>query len=109
MALSLGVGGRKALSRLGYTIFYPPTIGRSIFQVKVAIVAKASFLLVSYFLGVWRRKDNKTLFCFENVWLKVEGFGDLIKCWQKYEFRGSTSVALFNKMQALTKGPQEME
>ncbi|RVW85546.1 hypothetical protein CK203_044081 [Vitis vinifera] len=39
-----------------------------------------------------------------------EGFGDLIKeWWQKYEFRGSTSVALFNKMQALTKGPQEME
>ena len=71
---------------------------------KVAIVAKASFLLVSYFLGVWRRKDNKSPFYFENVWLKVERFGDLIKeWWQEYEFKSSTSVVLFNKMQALRK------
>ena len=71
---------------------------------KVETIAKASFLPFSYFIGVWRRKESKTPFCFENMWLKVEGFGDLINEWrQEYEFRGSTSVVLFNKMQALKK------
>ncbi|RVW20133.1 hypothetical protein CK203_114223 [Vitis vinifera] len=74
-ALSLGVGGRKALSRLSYTIFYPSTIGRSIFEVKVAIVVKAS----------------------GKIW------GLIKEWWQEYEFKSSTSVVLFNKMQALRK------
>lgn len=36
------------------------------------------------------------------MWVKVEGRRGLVKEWcQKYEYRGSPSVVLFNKMQAL--------
>lgn len=43
-----------------------------------------------------------TLFKFENVWLKAEGFGELVKAWwQSKEFRGNPSFVLEKKLQAL--------
>ena len=41
-------------------------------------------------------------FCFENMWLKKEGFKDLLKYWwQGLNFRGSSSCILATKLKAL--------
>ena len=54
------------------------------------------------FLVCERKRKDKSPFRFENMWVKVEGCRGLVKEWcQKYEYRGSPSVVLFNKMQAL--------
>ena len=41
-------------------------------------------------------------FCFENMWLKEEGFKDLLKVWwQGLNFKGSSSFILAAKLKAL--------
>ena len=41
-------------------------------------------------------------FRFENMWLKVEGFKELIRdWWQNFEFRGTHSYVLMEKIKAL--------
>ena len=41
-------------------------------------------------------------FCFENMWLKKEGFKDLLKnWWQGLNFRGSSNCILATKLKAL--------
>ena len=43
-------------------------------------------------------------FRFENMWLKVEGFKELIRdWWQSFEFRGTCSYVLMEKTKAKTK------
>jgi hypothetical protein len=41
-------------------------------------------------------------FKFENMWLKSEGFGDLVKqWWESYRFHGTPSFVLDSKLKAL--------
>ena len=41
-------------------------------------------------------------FCFENMWLKVEGFKDCItKWWESFVFKGTSSFVLVEKLKAL--------
>ena len=52
------------------------------------------------FEGTW--PNDPSPFRFENMWLKVEGFKDLItNWWQSFEFRGTYSYVLMEKMRAL--------
>ena len=45
---------------------------------------------------------GKTSFKFENMWLKVEGFVDLVRgWWNGYHFVGSPSYVLACKLKAL--------
>ena len=47
-------------------------------------------------------RKGKSLFRFENMWLRVEGFMDKVKeWWQSYNFRGSPSFVIAKKLQAL--------
>ena len=47
-------------------------------------------------------RKGKSLFRFENMWLRVEGFLDKFKEWcQSYNFRGKPSFVLVKKLQAL--------
>ena len=47
-------------------------------------------------------RTGKSLFRFENMWLRVEGFMDKMKeWWQSYNFRGKPSFVLAKKLQAL--------
>ena len=47
-------------------------------------------------------KKGKTPFIFENMWLKVEGFKDLVKnWWERYSVLGSFSHILAIKLKAL--------
>ena len=50
--------------------------------------------------GTWL--NGPSPFRFENMWLKVEGFKELIRdWWQSFEFRGTHSYVLVEKMKAL--------
>ena len=50
--------------------------------------------------GTWL--DGPSPFRFENMWLKVEGFKELIRdWWQSFEFRGTHSYVLMEKMKDL--------
>ena len=50
--------------------------------------------------GTWL--NGPSLFRFENMWLKVEGFKELIRdWWQSFEFRGTHSYVLMKKIKAL--------
>ena len=50
--------------------------------------------------GTWL--NGPSPFRFENMWLKVEGFKELIRdWWQSFEFRGTYSYVLMEKMKAL--------
>ena len=41
-------------------------------------------------------------FCFENMWLKAEGFLDKVKSWwENYHFQGTSSYILAKKLTAL--------
>ena len=46
-------------------------------------------------------KGKKTLFRFENMWLKAEGFKDLVRKWTCYNFSESYSHILACKLKAL--------
>jgi hypothetical protein len=47
-------------------------------------------------------QQGKRPFCFENMWLKVEGFGDRVKAWwDSYQFEGTPSFTLAKKLMAL--------
>ena len=47
---------------------------------------------------------GKSPFKFENMWLKVEGFMDRVRCWwNSYHFVGSPSYVLACKLKALKK------
>ena len=49
-------------------------------------------------------RGKKTLFHFKNMWLKVEGFEDLVNnLWTSYNFRGSCSCILASKLKALKR------
>ena len=50
--------------------------------------------------GTWL--NGPSPFKFENMWLKVEGFKELIRdWWQSFEFRGTHSYVLMEKIKAL--------
>ena len=50
--------------------------------------------------GTWL--NGPSPFRFENIWLKVEGFKELIRdWWQSFEFRGTYSYVLMEKIKAL--------
>ena len=41
-------------------------------------------------------------FRFENMWIKEEGFKDLIKgWWQSFEFKGTSSYVMLEKLKAI--------
>ena len=47
-------------------------------------------------------QQGKRPFCFENMWLKVEGFWDRVKAWwDSYQFEGTPSFTLAKKLKAL--------
>ena len=47
-------------------------------------------------------KSGPSPFCFENMWLKFEGFKDLLRVWsQSLHFYGSFSFILASKLKAL--------
>ena len=47
-------------------------------------------------------RTGKSLFRFENMWLRVDGFMDKIKeWWQSYNFRGKPNFVLAKKLQAM--------
>ena len=47
---------------------------------------------------------EKLFFHLKNMWLKVEGFEDLVKnLWTSYNFRGSCSYILASKLKALKR------
>ena len=47
-------------------------------------------------------RRGSTSFCFENVWLKEEGFKELLKSWwQGFNIRGARSFVLIEKLKAL--------
>ncbi|RVW94429.1 hypothetical protein CK203_035699 [Vitis vinifera] len=49
-----------------------------------------------------RVRRSKTPFRFENMWLKVDGFKDLVKGWSEgYQFSGSSNFILASKLKAL--------
>ena len=49
--------------------------------------------------GTWL--NGPSPFRFENTWLKVEGFKELIRdWWQSFEFRGTYSYVLMGKIKA---------
>jgi hypothetical protein len=46
-------------------------------------------------------KGNRP-FCFENMWLQAEGFGEMVKgWWDSYQFEGTPSFILAKKLKAL--------
>ena len=54
-----------------------------------------------YFLRWGRHRKGKTPFRFKNMWLKADGFKDLIKnWWLSYRFRGSSSFVMASKLKA---------
>ena len=47
-------------------------------------------------------QQGKRPFRFENMWLKVEGFGDRVKAWwDSYQYKGTPSFTLAKKLKAL--------
>ena len=45
---------------------------------------------------------GKRLFCFENMWLKAEGFVEQVRgWWRSYTFPGSPSHTMASKLKAL--------
>lgn len=51
---------------------------------------------------------GKSLFRFENMWLKVDGFVGRVKCWwDSYTFSGSPSFVLVQKLKALKSDIQQ--
>ena len=49
-----------------------------------------------------RRATGLVPFRFENMWIKEEGFKDLIRdWWQSFEYRGTSSYVLMEKIKAL--------
>ena len=58
--------------------------------------------IASILLDEGRIRGRKTPFRFENMWLKVEGFKDLVRnWWTSYNFKGSCSHILATKLKAL--------
>ena len=52
--------------------------------------------------GGRRRATGPAPFRFENMWIKEEGFKDLIRDWWKsFEFRGTSNYVLMEKIKAL--------
>ena len=52
--------------------------------------------------GGRRRAIGLAPFRFENMWIKEEGFKDLIRdWWQSFEFRGTNSYVLMEKIKSL--------
>lgn len=53
-------------------------------------------------LNIGGIRSGKSPFCFENMWLRVEGFKDLVRrWWTGYTFSGSFSHILACKLKAL--------
>lgn len=47
---------------------------------------------------------GKKPFCFENMWLKEDGFVEKVgECWRSYAFAGSPSFVLDAKLRVLKK------
>jgi hypothetical protein len=48
------------------------------------------------------QRERKGYFKFENMWLKSDGFVELVQCWwESYDFQGRPSYVLTKKLKAL--------
>ena len=53
-------------------------------------------------LGAGGMVRGRSYFKFENMWLKVEGFIDMVDIWWRgYQFEGSSSYVMARKLKAL--------
>ena len=73
-----------------------------------AITQSALPRLVSYHnpivLEVGGFSSGKSPFCFENMWLKIDGFKDLVRSWWNgYSVEGYSSHCIVEKLKALKK------
>ena len=67
-----------------------------------SLLPKPTFDHASILLDGRGIRGRKTPVCFENMWLKVKGFKDLVKnWWTSYNFSGSYSCIIASKLKAL--------